>query len=164
MTRHIGRIGMLVLIALMTVAFWAPDQMLSVQVREGKLRDKPSFLGKIVATAAYGDRVTQEEERSGWMKVRGATGPSGWIHGSALSEKKIVLKSGTKDVETTASGDEIALAGKGFNEDVEREFRTAHPEAQFVWIDRMETWSVSAAQAMAFLGEGAVGSAAGGGE
>jgi uncharacterized protein YgiM (DUF1202 family) len=163
MTRTVKRIGGVLLLVLLTAAVWAPDQTYSVQVRKGQLRDRPSFLGKIVATVEYGDRLSQVEERSGWMKVRGGVEKVGWIHGSALSEKVIKLRSGEKDVATGASGDELALAGKGFNAEVEGEYRASHPEADFTWVDRMEGWSVTAEEARAFLEEGLVRPAAGGG-
>ena len=156
MKRSWTGIGAAVLLILLTAALWAPDTSWSVQVREGKLREKPSFLGKIVATVAYGDPMTQVDEKTGWMKVRNATGVEGWIHASALSEKKIVLRSGDTDVETGASGDEIALAGKGFNEEVEKKYRDTHPEVDFTWVDRMEGWRVSPEEALAFLNEGLV--------
>lgn len=155
MSKSVSRIGVAVLLVLLTAAVWVPSQLFSVQVREGKLREKPSFLGKVVATVAYGDRMTQVEEKAGWMKVRGGT-KEGWIHGSAMTEKKVVLQAGEEDVAKTASGEEVALAGKGFNEEVEGEYRSANPQVDFTWIDLMETWSVKAEQAVAFLEEGQV--------
>ena len=164
MMKSLRRIGVAIFLVLLTAAVWVPDKSHSVQVREGQLRDRPSFLGKKVAVVAYGDRVVQLEEKAGWMKVRGAPGVEGWIHGSALTEKTIVLKAGEQDVATGASGDELALAGKGFNEEVEGKYRASNPNVDFTWIDRMETWKVTAEQAFAFLEAGEVRVAEGGGQ
>ena len=46
---------------------------------------------------------------------------TGWIHQSALTSKQIVMNSGAA-VSSSANSQEIALAGKGFNEDVERQY------------------------------------------
>lgn len=149
------------LLPLLAAAALAATQMMSVQVRQGQLRDKPSFLGKIAGAVAYGDQVTVMESRDGWTRVQGAAG-SGWIHTSALSPKKIVLKSGAADVNSGASGQELALAGKGFNDEVEAEFKTGHPQADFTWVDRMEQMKVDPDQAAVFLQTGGVVPAAGG--
>ena len=45
------------------------QETLSVQVKEGELRAMPSFLGRIVARVAYGDRVNVVENRGAWKKV-----------------------------------------------------------------------------------------------
>ena len=78
----------------------------------------------------------------------------GWIHASALTPKKIVLRAGAEDVEAAASSDELALAGKGFNQQVESEFRAKNPNLDFTWIDEMETYVVSENEMKQFLKEG----------
>ncbi|NKB22975.1 MAG: hypothetical protein GKR87_00965 [Kiritimatiellae bacterium] len=37
----------------------------------------------------------------------------GWIHQSALTEKKVIIKSGSQDLDSIASDEEIAFARKG---------------------------------------------------
>ncbi|MBU0742686.1 SH3 domain-containing protein [bacterium] len=146
----------LLLLLLAAVAAWAAAQMLSVQVREGQLRDRPSFLGKVVADVSYGDRMTVLSSQGGWTKVRDGGGKSGWIHTSALTEKKVVLKAGDMDAATGASGEELALAGKGFNDEVEAEFKSKNPDVDYAWVDRMEMMAVSAEEAVDFLKDGGV--------
>ncbi|MCB1151831.1 SH3 domain-containing protein [bacterium] len=151
---HRKRAGALALLLLLAAAVLAAGPQRSVQVREGKLRQSPSFLGKITADVAYGDRMEVLEETAGWTRVRDGSGRSGWIHASALTEKKVVLKAGQGDVAAGASGEEIALAGKGFNEEVEKTYRAANPDVDFAWVDRMETWKVTPDQAAAFVSAG----------
>ncbi|MBC8424349.1 SH3 domain-containing protein [bacterium] len=150
----------LLLPLLAVAAAWAAAQMLSVQVREGQLRERPTFLGKVVATVEYGDRMEVVSTRGGWTKVRG-DGAEGWIHTSALTEKRVVLESGGRDVDTGASGEELALAGKGFNDEVEGEFRDGNPDVDYDWVDRMEEMVVSAEDAAEFLEYGDVEPAGG---
>jgi hypothetical protein len=134
-----------------------PEEM-SVQVKTGELRATPSFLGKIVGRVAYGDRVGVLEIRSPWIKVNDAKAGSvsGWIHESALTQSRIVLKAGSADVQQAASGDELALAGKGFNEQVEESFKAKNPKVDFAWIDKMETFVASDDQMRLFLEQGQV--------
>ncbi len=134
----------------------AAETVLNVQVQEAQLRGTPSFLGKPVATVAYGDRVSVLASQGDWRQVRSAKGSSGWLHQSALTAKTIKLKAGAQDVARTASGEELALAGKGFNSDVEADFKGKNPKIDFAWIDRMEQIKVSATEAGAFLKEGGV--------
>lgn len=145
---------LLVLLCAWTVA-WAGTKMMSVQVKTGHLRATPSFLGKILMTVSYGERVEVREEKGAWSLVRfpGTTG-EGWIHASALTSKKIVLRAGASDVSQTATSDEIALAGKGFNKQVEVEFKAKNPNLDFAWIDRMELMVVTQEQMQQFLNEG----------
>jgi hypothetical protein len=76
------------------------------------------------------------------------------MHSSALTEKKIVFTAGAKDVQTSASSNEVALAGKGFNKQVENEFKGKNPNINYAWIDRMEKFVVSEKQIKQFLKEG----------
>ncbi|HPF69115.1 MAG TPA: SH3 domain-containing protein [Candidatus Krumholzibacteria bacterium] len=134
----------------------------SVQVRSGQLRETPGFLGRIVGELAYGDRLEVLEAKNGWSRVRDAAGRTGWVHDSALTEKKVVLTAGTSDAGTGASGQEIALAGKGFSEEVEKAYRGEHPDLDYTWVDRMASFTVSPEASAAFVREGGLAPAEGG--
>ncbi len=126
----------------------------SVQVRESHLRNSPSFLGKIVATVHYGDRLTVLEDKSPWVKTS-INGKQGWLHDSALTTQTIVLNPNAKTVASAADSDEIALAGKGFNKQVEDKFRQTHTHANFAMVDKMETsMNISQKEIEAFLKQG----------
>jgi hypothetical protein len=128
---------------------------MSVQVQDGKLRADPSFLGKITGSVAYGDEVTVIRQQDPWLFVSTRSGQlSGWIHSSALTEKEIVLRAGDANVQKTASQREIALAGKGFNPQVENEYRRRNPNLDFEWVDRMERIIVSDAEIRQFVKDG----------
>jgi hypothetical protein len=135
---------------------------LNVQVRTGKLREQPSFLGKIVAEVSYGDQLRILREQGEWVMGRSPSGRQGWIHVSALTDDQIVLAAGTGEVQTGASGDELALAGKGFNAQVEAEYRAQNREIDFAWVDRMEKFTVSPEEMIGFLKTGQVTPPAGG--
>lgn len=131
------------------------DKMMSVQVKESPVRDRASFLGKVLSTVRYGERVSALSEQGSWMRIAVVeTGKEGWMHASALTAKKIVWQAGAEDVDTAASNDELALAGKGFNAQVEETFRQRNPGLDFTWIDRMEAFAVSPEQMARFVAEG----------
>jgi hypothetical protein len=135
--------------------FAAKQKMMSIQVKKGEIRSTPSFLGAIVARVSYGDRVYVREERGPWVRV-GLQGNNneGWIHNSALTSKKIEFNAGAANVQTSASSDELALAGKGFSKQVENEFKGKNPNISYAWIDRMEKFVVSEKEIKQFLEEG----------
>ncbi len=147
---------------LAAVTVWAAVQMMSIQVKNGQLRQRPSFLGPVAATLAYGTRVSVTQQRGPWINVDDGQGHVGWIHQSALSEKQIVMNAGEADVQSGASGDELALAGKGFNAEVEAEFMEQNQDIDFTWVDWMEDVTVTPEQAIAFLAQGQVEPAQGG--
>jgi hypothetical protein len=133
------------------------EETMSVQVKESVLRATPSFLGKIVANVAYGDRVIVIEKSGAWKKVSLKGGsPQGWISSSALTTKKIVLKAGQASAQTGASQNELALAGKGFNEQVEASFKNQNKKLDYAWINRMETFKVMPELMNTFLAQGEV--------
>ncbi len=149
------RMALAVTIATTAVAA-ARAERLNVQVREAVLRATPSALGAPVASAKYAEPVTVEERRPGWVRVRTAAGVSGWLHESAVTARRLALRGGDETVAAGASTREVALAGKGFSEEVEREFRKTNAQADFQWVDRMERFVVDYSRVAAFLREGGV--------
>lgn len=146
-------------VSLIVISAFAADsvKMMSVQVKSTAVREKPSFVGKATATLSYGDRVEVAETRGVWAKVNASGGAiAGWMHTSALTPKRIVLKSGQETAQAKASSDELALAGKGFNADVEAEFKRQHRNIDFSWIDKMEKIKISSGEMESFLKEGGV--------
>ncbi len=150
------------MIVLAGTALAAGPVTMSVQVKTGQVVATPSFLGKVVTRVNYGDRIQVLEQQGDWSKVTVAGGQSGWIHTSALSKKKIAMKAGGQDARTGASGDELALAGKGFNSDVEADFKAKNQNVDFTWVDKMEKIKVPPESMQQFLKDGGIQPAEGG--
>jgi hypothetical protein len=133
------------------------QEFMNVQVKNGQVRTSPSFLGKVVANLRYGDQILVLEKKEGWFRISQAgRGIQGWMHGTALTTKKIVLSTGNADVQKYAGSGEVALAGKGFNKQVEAEFRSRNPNMNFTWIDKMEAVKISPYEMQEFLKQGEV--------
>lgn len=149
-------IAMLLLAA---VAVFAADPLpeRSVVVKETAVRDKPSFTGKLIGKLLYTDRVQVVEMPAGssWAKVRlAAKKLEGWVHVSALAkDEKPVVKAGQENVAAGASGSEVALAGKGFNEEVEAAYRK-EPNLNYTAVDAMEAYMVAPAALEEFIVRG----------
>ncbi len=146
-------VGVVCLLA-MWVALAAAAQIMSVQVKNGQIRKSPSFLGDVLATVIYGEQVEVIGQQGAWMQVRKTGVHSGWMHQSALTKKPIVMNSEGAPVATGASSDELALAGKGFNADVEAKFRSENKMLDYASVDRMERRMVSPQGIKGFLKEG----------
>jgi len=125
----------------------------AVQVKSTKLRSEPKVLGKSVADLSYGDPVTSTEEVNGWYKVKTASGASGYVHQSAVGSADSIQSSkgsrGRANVGVDAG--DVALAGKGFNPEVENGLKAANPSLNFAAVDRMETSNVSSTELRGFI-------------
>jgi len=143
----------LVMFVLAAGVLSATPKSMSVTVRETQARATPSFLGPVLVILAYGDRVDVLEEQRDWIKVSLPGGKQGWVHRSALTEKRIALQAGSGPVEETASSSEVALAGKGFNKEVEAQYK-AENDLDYTWVDRMEGFVVSPQQILTFVESG----------
>lgn len=133
--------------------------VMSIQVNKTELRETPSYLGKVVTSLAYGDKVTVQSESGAWSQISSA-GQSGWVHNSALTKKNIVMKSGA-GAQTSASSGEMALAGKGFSSDVENQFKANHKDINFAPVDKMEKIKIPISDIQEFAKAGKLQSAGG---
>jgi hypothetical protein len=153
------RIVAVSLVLLAAVVLFAADALpeRSIVVKQAPVRDKPSFTGKILGMLVYTDRVQIVEMPSGasWAKVRlAAKKLEGWVHVSALAkDEKPVVKAGTENVAAGASGSEVALAGKGFNPEVEAEYKK-NPTLNYAAVDAMEAYVIAPDDLSAFITQG----------
>lgn len=108
----------------------------TVVVKKTSIRSARQFYAPTIAEAALGDSFGMLAREKGWVKV-GTKAGEGWLHESAITSKKIVVsaKGPTGD---RADDRDIAAAGKGFNPQVESEYRKSNPTANYAAVDRME--------------------------
>jgi uncharacterized protein YraI len=124
---------------------------LTVQVRETKLRKEPKFWAPAVATLKAGDAVSETERQGDWIRGT-ARGASGWVHNSAVTTKTVVLTGGSTTASTESRSGDVSLAGKGFTDQVEREYRK-EKAGGFEDLDRIPP-PVSDTELETFLREG----------
>jgi SH3-like domain-containing protein len=121
------------------------------------LRKEPKFYASTVAVLKAGEVVEKISAASGWIQVRTVRGEEGWLHSSAVQTGKFSLAASDKSLAAKATADEIALAGKGFNKQVEESYKAKHSEANYAAVDRMLKLKVSQEQLLKFLKDGLLG-------
>ncbi len=104
-----------------------------------------------------GAHLTYQDSKSGWYQVQTATGQTGWIHKSAVVDKKIELSSDLSSGKTDASDEEIELAGRGFTKDVEEKYKREHGDLDFSHVTYIEQLSLDPERVGEFAVEGRVG-------
>jgi hypothetical protein len=145
-------LGLAVVLIAGTLA-WAAETM-SVQVKQGRVYAKPNFLSKLQATLPYGAKLKVEGEEGAWRQVS-AKGLQGWMHVSALTESEINLQAGSRRAASGASSEEMTLAGKGFNKQVEAKYKATNKGLNYAAVNKMEkSYPVSVAQIKKFLRTG----------
>lgn len=141
---------------------WAVSNTYSVHVRKGQIRQQPSFLGQVVKELPYGERVEVLSENPPWVEVKDDAGDTGWMHLSALTSKRIKLRRDESNEKSSATSDEIALAGKGFNQAVESDLKANRTATNYDWVDYMEQIVITPSEMEQFLSQGGVQAARGG--
>jgi len=141
-------------VALLVVAVDAGDSLF-IQVRESELRSAPGFLSQIVAELTLGDELTFAAERAGWYQVSLIeTGEAGWVHGGSVREnKETTLQLAGEGTTRTVSSREIALAGRGFSQNMEGEYG-AENDLDFSKVDELEARRVNPQEIVDFVLEG----------
>jgi len=124
---------------------------LYVAVQSLDLKSGTGFFASNRGKLNYGDQVTVIRVDGRFVEVRSATNSSltGWTASANMSTRQVV--SGTT---STATAREVALAGKGFNQDVEQSFREQNRSLNYAEVDRVEAITVNEATLRRFLEEG----------
>jgi uncharacterized protein YgiM (DUF1202 family) len=132
-------------------AQFARNSTAYVAVKTVKLKSSTGFFAGTRGTLSYGAQVTVLQTKGKWVEVRSGaqSSLSGWVNSSNLTTRRILATGST----TSASANEIALAGKGFNEEVENAYR-AGGELNYADVDQTETQQVSEEELYTFLTEG----------
>ena len=116
-----------------------------------ELKSSTGFFASTNGTLEYGAQVTVLQISGNWAEVRSAAGAlSGWTITANLSAKRIVAGS-----TTSATASEVALAGKGFNQEVENAYK-ADGKLNYADVDRTEQQKVSNEELYDFIVEGSL--------
>jgi uncharacterized protein YgiM (DUF1202 family) len=114
------------------------------------LKSSTGFFAKNQGNLSYGQQVTVLAVNGKWVQVQSASGTkiSGWTASSNFSTKRIIAAGSA-----SASASEIALAGKGFSEEVENAYKT-EGSLNYADVDKTEALTVSENDLLNFLTEG----------
>lgn len=106
---------------------------------------------KVIGNIEYGDIVSVISENGKWIEIelKGNSKIKGWVSASALTKKKII-SSGNK---VSADAKELALAGKGFNAQVEKIYSESG-NGNYNAVDEMEKTEVPINELILFIEDG----------
>jgi len=135
------------MVALLPVLAASSIQYVSVQKLQ--LKKSPSYFSGSLASLAYGSQVTVISSKGKWSQVKSGN-KTGWVKKASLTKKKI-----SSAGSANASAKEISLAGKGFSQEIENEYKKSSG-ADYSSVDKMEKLSISDSQEKAFLQEGSL--------
>jgi uncharacterized protein YgiM (DUF1202 family) len=148
------KIFIILIMVLITAAFASAQVVtggtLYVAVKTLNLKSSTGFFASNRGALNYGDRVTVIQVNGKYVEVRSVVNSSltGWTPSANLSAKQII--SGNTNV---ASASEVALAGKGFNQEVEDSYKKTGT-MNYADVDRTETITVQETTLRRFLEEG----------
>jgi hypothetical protein len=144
--------GLLLVLSAMTA-----DVIVVVKIQTTAIRQNPQFFAPVLLSLKAGDKLIKVNEARGWIQVRTQTGLVGWIHSSAVEVPKLNLLASNSALKTQASASEVALAGKGFNKQVEDSYKAKHGELNFAQVDKMLQVKVATSLLEDFLRRGKLG-------
>ena len=133
--------------------------VLCAQIRKGEsawvssktaaLKASTWFFAETRGTLQMGDQVTVLQINGDWAEVKSAANPSltGWTAVTNLSSRRIVAAG------TGASASEVALAGKGFNQEIENSYKSSG-NLDYTGVDKTEAINVSPDDLYQFITEG----------
>lgn len=128
-----------------------------VKIKITHLREAPQFYAQSLAVLKNGESVEQLEVQGSWIKVKSSQGLTGWVHISAVKPKQFALLQVADSLKTETSADEVALAGKGFNKQVEGKYKARNPNISFAMVDKMLEIDISSSEIKSFLKRGRLG-------
>ena len=126
-----------------------------VTTKTNHIRKSNRFYAPIVTTVSFEDTLEVISENGEWLNVR-FNEKEGWIHKSAVEKKEkkelrpVLLGAEMAPEETN----EVTLAGKGFNPQVEKDMQTKHSELDFSKVDRIEAQTPNGKSLEQFIREG----------
>jgi len=128
------------LICLCAGGAFAAKETVFVVVKRTSIRSDRQFYAPALAEALFRERLVVLGRQKDWVHVSGK-GVEGWVHVSATAATAVSVSA--KEAAGGVTQDDVALASKGFDSTVEREYRKGAPGANFVAVDGMEKLTAS---------------------
>lgn len=123
-----------------------------VITKENTIREYPRFFAPIKAYVRYGDMLNAIGKEGDWYRVN-FRNVTGYIHKTAV-EQRTSTPVGSFSSRTGATQEEITLAGKGFNPQVESAYRAKNPQFRYDLVEKVEKYDVSDAELFSFIRAG----------
>jgi len=126
----------------------------AIAVQNQSIYPMPAFYASPVIPVSYGTTATINEIDGEWYRITTSLNQAGWIHRTAVTGAIQTASAGTS-ASGDVTSDEIMLAGRGFNQDIEATYAGEHPDLDFSLVNSMETsYTVTPQQLFQFLVDG----------
>lgn len=119
----------------------ASAETVRVTTRENAVRGECRFFAPVKLKVSLGDELAVKGRKGDWILVS-AKGTSGCIHKSAVEERSFA-SAGRGASTGGASSDEVSLAGKGFNPQVEAGYRKSGKNLNYAAVDEISRYMVN---------------------
>ena len=139
----------LALLALLCCSFafsQSAGSTMYVAVKNAEVKSSTGTFASNVGTLGLGDTVTVARVNGKWVEIKAKDALSGWVALSNLSSRR-VTGSGY-----SASAGEIALAGKGFSPETEKQYQANG--LNYAAVDNMEAISIPIPELKKFVDDG----------
>lgn len=124
-----------------------------VIIKESAIRAECRFFSPVRMKVKYNDTLEIISQKGDWFTVK-FKNTQGCIHRSSIEEKTFKLSGLLGSRSQSASSDEVSLAGKGFNPQVENSYKKKHPDLDFRTIDRIGEYTASEGEIQNFIVSG----------
>ncbi|MDR2747078.1 MAG: SH3 domain-containing protein [Treponema sp.] len=148
MKRIVILVCMAALLASAAAAQIKEGQTAYVTAKSLPVKSGTGFFARTLGTLKYGDPVTVVRINGKWAEIRSSVQVNGWAAHANLSTKRVTASGGS-----SASSKEVAMAGKGFNEEVEGAYKGSHA-VNYGAVDIVESNVVSDEELLVFIQEG----------
>ncbi|MEW6515564.1 MAG: hypothetical protein AB1439_01485 [candidate division FCPU426 bacterium] len=128
--------AMVVLLAWFIPA-WAQAEVKYVQVNQTRLLERATAFSKAKAVLPYRTAVDVLGQQGAYYLVK-AGKAKGYVAQRSLTVKKPAYSTSGSGSREYVSSDEVAMATKGFNQQVEAEYRRGNPDLAYAELDRLE--------------------------
>ena len=124
-----------------------------IVTKENAIRADCKFFSPLKSKVRYNDVIDILSQQGDWYKVR-FQGTEGCIHKSAIEKKSVSLSNLVGVGNQSASAEEVALAGKGFNPQVEKEYKEQNLGLNYSSVNKIEEYEVSEMEIRKFIENG----------
>jgi hypothetical protein len=146
------RISLIAILLCSMLSVSAAAETVRVTTRENAVRSECRFFAPVKLKVLLDDRLTVSSRKGDWLLVN-AKGVEGCIHKSAVDSRNFSA-AGRGAATGGTSSDEVSLAGKGFNPQVEAGYRKSGKDLNYAAVDEISRLSVSDKNLEAFIRQG----------
>lgn len=140
-----------ILVLFLFIHFTISGESMFITVKEAQVRSAPSFLGKVLDVLSYTEEVEVTGQNRGWYIISNENVKEGWLPQSAVTSDTLVLRKSDKSISNNVSSEDVSLAGKGFNSEMEAAFINSSG-LDYTWIDQMESEQYDLNSVVEFIG------------